>query len=342
MLKKSLKQGTLLSKLVSPGLLAAVVVAVPVQVLLTGLLITPGAANAHVLTSTHGLGATTIGSSITGSTAGWAMVSDSENRGIVELNEAGDGVVISAHTAGTPSGRVTSEICTVYEPVLVFDNSDVVREDVKPESDFSALVTRGEGDSEELKVRRACRPRGATESGTGNLDVTVRLYQESHWVSLKQLVGELARAAIDAILFPATKARFAPPARTRTLVGVDTWFWVPATSWKPIVKVVGVPPVVVTAVASPIALRFSPGDGSATVSCPGPGLPWVPGGRTLCSHVYQEASTLRTTGRYNGVITVVWMVRWFSTTGASGVIGPIQMPQINSVKVVEAQAVLHA
>ncbi len=320
-----LKTSARLKKFFPPGLPTATGAYGVAGILLLPLLM-PNLASAHNVASTVGL----------------ATVSDSENRGIVELNEAGDGVVISAHTAGTPSGRVTSEICTAYKPVLAFENSDVVREDVKPESDFSALVTRGKGDDEELKVRRSCRPRGETESGTGKLDVTVRLYQESHWVSLKQLVGELARSAIDAILFPPTKARFAPPARTRTLVGIDTWFWVPASSWKPIVKVVGVPPVMVTAVASPIALRFSPGDGSAFTTCPGPGLPWIPGGRTLCSHVYQEASTQRTTGRYNSVVTAVWVVRWFSTTGASGVIGPIQMPQINRLNVAEAQAVLHA
>ena len=274
----------------------------------------------------------------------FGAASGSENRGTVELNDRGDGVVISASTAGTPDGRVRNENCSVYEPVLRYELSDVWREQIRPEADLDALVRKGQGDDELIKVRRTCKHRGPNKGGPnkgGNEEgVTVKIWQQSHWVSLKQLVGDLARVAIDTILFPGTKARFAPPARTRTLVGVDTWFWVPASSWRPITKVVGAPPVIVTAIATPTALRFMPGDGTATVTCPGPGLPWVGGGRTLCSHIYQQASTGRATGRYTGIVSIVWYVRWFSTTGASGTIGPIQIPQATSLKVAEAEAVL--
>ncbi len=270
---------------------------------------------------------------------GLPLAAAAEDRGTVQLNDEGNGVDIEAHTGGTPSSQTRNERCTVYKPALRYELSDVLRDQVRDESDFDSLVRQGEGDDEELLVRRTCKGGTTTDPATGK-EVRVRLTQQSHWVSLKRLVGDLARSAVDAILFPPTRARFSPPARTRTLVGVDTWFWVPATAWRPITKVVGAPPVVVTAVATPTALRFTPGDGSPTVSCPGPGLPWVPGASTLCKHIYQRASTGRSTRRYAGVVTTVWYVRWFSTTGASGMIGPIQMPQGTSVKVVEAEAVL--
>ncbi|HCB37232.1 MAG TPA: hypothetical protein DEP66_03240 [Acidimicrobiaceae bacterium] len=298
-----------------------------------------------------------------------------EDRGTVELNSDHSGVVITARAAGSTSRR-SDRKCTPYRPVLVYEFSDVQQDTVRKETDMEALVTRRVDDEEQLLVRRTCRPvadagTGATrgsdrylaggpgsgagsgpgsgagsaagggeDTGTGTR-TTVTLTQEKSWVSTAKVVGSLARSAIDLILFPRTQARFSPPVRARTLVGLDTWYWVPATAWRPIVKVVGFPPVVVTAVARPTALQFLPGDGGFA-TCPGPGLPWFPGGRSPCSHVYQRASSGRVGGRYSATVVTLWTVHWTSTTGASGVIGPIPIPQRVSANVAEAEAVLRA
>ncbi|WP_419552658.1 hypothetical protein [Candidatus Poriferisodalis sp.] len=155
-------------------------------------------------------------------------------------------------------------------------------------------------------------------------------------------VGVAANRALSSLSFPRPVPRFAPPARrVRTLAGVDTWFWVPAASWRPIVRIVAAGSVVVTLVATPVALQLVPGDGSPLVSCPGPGLRWlVPGTRSPCSHIFQRASTARRSGRFAGAVQSVWTVRWTSNTGLAGTVGPIVIPTPVMLRVVEAQPVL--
>ncbi|WP_419912830.1 hypothetical protein [Candidatus Poriferisodalis sp.] len=155
-------------------------------------------------------------------------------------------------------------------------------------------------------------------------------------------VGTATSGMLSALSLPPPVPFFAPPAqRVRTLVGVDTWFWVTAASWRPVVRVVLVGKVVVTLVATPVTLQFVPGDGSPPVSCPGPGTPWLwPGTRSLCSHTFQRTSMSRALGRFSGTVQTMWTIRWTSSTGLSGTAGPVAVPTPVSLRVVEAQAVL--
>ena len=155
-------------------------------------------------------------------------------------------------------------------------------------------------------------------------------------------VRTAANRGLSSFTFPRPVPFFAPPAqRVRTLVGIDTWFWVPAASWRPIVRIVAAGSVVVTLVATPVTLQFVPGDGSTLVSCPGPGVPWlVPGTRSLCSHRYQRASTATGLGRYRGIVQSLWTIRWTSSTGLAGTVGPVVVPTPVTLLVAEAQPVL--
>ena len=155
-------------------------------------------------------------------------------------------------------------------------------------------------------------------------------------------VRTAANRGLSSFTFPRPVPFFAPPAqRVRTLVGIDTWFWVPPASWRPIVRIVATGNVVVTLVATPTTLQFVPGDGSPPVSCPGPGLPWlVPGTRSICSHRYQRASTALGLGRYRGTVQSLWMIRWTSSTGLAGTVGPVVVPTPVTLLVAEAQPVL--
>ena len=155
-------------------------------------------------------------------------------------------------------------------------------------------------------------------------------------------VGTATSGMLSALSLPPPVPFFAPPAqRVRTLVGVDTWFWVTAASWRPVVRVVLVGKVVVTVVATPVTLQLVPGDGSPPVACPGPGTPWLwPGTRSLCSHTFQRTSTARPLGRFGATVQTLWMIRWTSSTGLSGTAGPVAVPTPVSLRVVEAQAVL--
>ena len=155
-------------------------------------------------------------------------------------------------------------------------------------------------------------------------------------------VGTATSGMLSVLSLPPPVPFFAPPAqRVRTLVGVDTWFWVTAASWRPVVRVVLVGKVVVTLVATPVTLQLVPGDGSPPVSCPGPGTPWLwPGTRSLCSHTFQRTSMSRALGRFSGTVQTMWTIRWTSSTGLSGTAGPVAVPTPVSLRVVEAQAVL--
>lgn len=155
-------------------------------------------------------------------------------------------------------------------------------------------------------------------------------------------VGAAANSALSALSLPRPVPFFAPPARhVRTLVGVDTWFWVPAASWRPIVRIAAAGSVVVTLVATPLALQLVPGDGSRLVSCPGPGTPWLwSGTRSLCSHTFQRSSMSRPLGRFSATVQIVWTIRWTSSTGLTGTAGPVVVPTPVSLRVVEAQVVL--
>lgn len=179
----------------------------------------------------------------------------------------------------------------------------------------------------------------ARDPALGDLHIEVESRDPAHKA---ERVGKAANLGLSSLSFPRPVPFFAPPAqRVRTLVGIDTWFWVPAASWRPIVRVVAAGNVVVTLVATPVTLQLVPGDGSALVSCPGPGLPWlVPGTRSLCSHVFQRASTAGLTGRFHGTVQTVWTVRWTSNTGLAGTVGPVVVPTPVSLRAVEAQPVL--
>lgn len=175
---------------------------------------------------------------------------------------------------------------------------------------------------------------GATAVPAGATSQNVRFQTGS--------VGTAGSGMLSALSLPPPVPFFAPPAlRVRTLVGVDTWFWVTPASWRPVVRIIPIGKVVVTIIATPVTLQLVPGDGSPPVSCPGPGTPWLwPGGRSLCSHTFQRASTSRLLGRFSATVQTLWTIRWTSSTGLSGTAGPVAVPTPVSLRVAEAQAVL--
>ena len=188
-------------------------------------------------------------------------------------------------------------------------------------------------------LRYASQQAPQRDPALGDLRIEVGSRDPAH---KPERVGKAANLGLSSLTFPRPVPFFAPPAqRVRTLVGIDTWFWVSPASWRPIVRIVAAGNVVVTLVATPVTLQLIPGDGSLLVSCPGPGLPWlVPGSRSLCSHRFQSASTAGRVGRYRATVQTVWTIRWTSSTGLSGIAGPVVVPTPVSLRVAEAQAVL--
>jgi len=151
----------------------------------------------------------------------------------------------------------------------------------------------------------------------------------------------LVLQARESLVLPLPSPEFSPPAASvRTLVGVDTWFWVPEADWAPVEATAEAGTVSVTATATPVLLRFEPGDGSAAVTCPGPGEPWTNDAETSCSYTYQWVSAHHPDGRWPAAVQVEWEVTWSASTGHSGVLEPFVMVTDVALVVAEAEAVL--
>jgi hypothetical protein len=163
----------------------------------------------------------------------------------------------------------------------------------------------------------------------GRIDVFFTRICHGAWASAWFTEGISLRAAAEqarSLLQPGVPTpRFAPPAlATRTIVGIDTWFWVPQTQWRPINASISVSGTTITATATPVTIRFDPGDGSEAVECAGPGVIWTQGAETSCRYVYQYVSAHDPTGMWPGILDVDWDVTWEASSGESGFLEPLR------------------
>jgi hypothetical protein len=101
---------------------------------------------------------------------------------------------------------------------------------------------------------------------------------------------------------PAGSVQHSPAAKA--VVQLATWFWLdPATFG--IER--GTSAEGLVAVAEPRETEWDPGDGSAVVSCTGPGVPYTPGADETggCTHTYTAMAA-----RYDGQVTRHWAVHY--------------------------------
>jgi hypothetical protein len=101
---------------------------------------------------------------------------------------------------------------------------------------------------------------------------------------------------------PAGSVQHSPNARA--VVQLDTWFWLdPATFG--IER--GTSAEGLVAVAEPQATEWDPGDGSAVITCTGPGTPYAEGADAshACTHTYTAMSP-----HYDGQVTRHWAVHY--------------------------------
>lgn len=162
-------------------------------------------------------------------------------------------------------------------------------------------------------------------------------------------VGAMAAASLK---LPSPKARRSPDdrlpdGRATTYVRLQTWFYVPVAQWKPLTVSATAGGVTATATATPTVLAFDPGDGSAAVSCAGPGRAWVfgqdknfdvaPGG---CSYAYLRSSYGYPGGMVTARYSITWSIRWTGAGGAGGVLPDVVTTSTSVFAVAEAQAVV--
>lgn len=113
-----------------------------------------------------------------------------------------------------------------------------------------------------------------------------------------------------------------------TVVNLSTWLWIDPSLWHADAVTATVGSVSATAVATPVSVAWSTGDGGLTV-CSGPGIPYdvlapVAGQTTYCSYRFTRTSAGQTSpdGNPNDsafviTATITWSVSW-SATGAAG------------------------
>jgi hypothetical protein len=136
----------------------------------------------------------------------------------------------------------------------------------------------------------------------------------------------VALQAERSLALPAPASHFNPTATS--VVNLPTWLWIDAGIWHPYSVTASVGSVSATAVANPILVTWSMGDGGQT-TCPGPGAPYnlsqpSSGQSTQCEYSYLRSSAGQLSpdgnpddGAFAVSATVSWAVSW-SAQGAAG------------------------
>ncbi|MET9628293.1 hypothetical protein ABZX92_12595 [Lentzea sp. NPDC006480] len=149
---------------------------------------------------------------------------------------------------------------------------------------------------------------------------------------------QVAQIARNRLRLPDPGIALSPPGEQ--LVNLPTWLWL-RNGWRSIRATASVPGIAVTAVAEPVAVVWSTGDG-ATITCSGPGTPFAAGrdpksASPDCGHVYRGPSSSQPGGVYRFSTTVRWNIRW-SGAGQSGVFPDLTTTSSTALRVIESQA----
>jgi len=136
----------------------------------------------------------------------------------------------------------------------------------------------------------------------------------------------LALQAENSINLPDPSIRLDPSGSS--VVGLATWLWIDPVVWQDRGVTASAGSVSATAVAHPVGVTWSTGDGGS-VTCGGPGSAYDPAlpsvwQTTYCSHTYARTSIGQPSpdgdpdhGQYRVVATIEWAVTW-TAVGAPG------------------------
>jgi hypothetical protein len=166
----------------------------------------------------------------------------------------------------------------------------------------------------------------------------------------------LALAALKSLALPLPVTHFNPAGAS--VVNLPTWLWIDGALWHPLSVSASAGPVTATAVATPVSVTWSMGDGGTT-TCAGPGQPFTTAGSAAlpssrCTYTYRTSSAGQSApdgdldqGAYPVVATVTWAVSW-STQGAAGggplptlfssTVARVRVEQVQSINSEDGQA----
>lgn len=153
---------------------------------------------------------------------------------------------------------------------------------------------------------------------------------------------ELARRAYRQLVLAVPVIETSPAVGVPQLVRVPTWLWVAPGVWARRSATASVPGLSATAMARPVAVRWTTGDG-AIVKCRGSGSRFRLGvdrpasGSPDCGHAYLRPSVGQPGGVYRLVAVVEWSVSW-TGGGQAGVFPGLTSTSSVALRVAESQA----
>jgi len=159
----------------------------------------------------------------------------------------------------------------------------------------------------------------------------------------------VARQAENSLQLPPPTINFNPPAVS--IVNLPTWMWIGSEMWHLYSVTASVGSVSATAVATPLSVTWSTGDGGV-VTCDGPGTPFdfaEPASQqtTDCTHTFGVSSAGQPSsdgnpndGAFDVVATINWAVSW-SAAGAvgGGTLPPLSTSTSTQVRVQQVESV---
>lgn len=167
----------------------------------------------------------------------------------------------------------------------------------------------------------------------------------------------IAATAESSISLPSPVIETNPP--KFTIVNFATWFWVSSSLWHSFAATAQLDGVSATAVATPVSVSFSTGDGG-NLTCSGPGTPYraedastataqttQTAQTTACSHEYMTPSTVpgstsEAAGGFLVTATVTWDVSWSSHgpgVSEGGELSPLETSSDTRLRVEQVESV---
>lgn len=124
-------------------------------------------------------------------------------------------------------------------------------------------------------------------------------------------------------------------------VNLWTYYWTDPATWQPLTATAEAGGVSATVTATPTGLSFNPGDGGQTVTCAGPGRPWVdsdgnePPTAGACGYQYTRASS----GPITSTTTITWQVSWSGSDGTGGQLAGMSTSTSGQLRILQIQTV---
>ena len=160
---------------------------------------------------------------------------------------------------------------------------------------------------------------------------------------------QLALQALASVQLPKPVVRRSPSQANDdngtpyTWVNLWTWWWTTPATWRPLEATARAGVQWATVTVRPRSMVLDPGDGSAEVTCPGPGRAWTEADADsapdagACAHKYTRITR---SGPLTATLAVSWSVTWTGSGGTGGVLPQMQTQTSTSFVVQQIQVVM--